>query len=547
MLHIRTGRHTILTLKNERGEVENGTIIILGSSGTGKGILGEALTEEFHKQGYVVLIIADPKNEMEYGYAMFEPISQFHLNYLKSTGKRPERKNVKLYHPFTFRLPRHALPEINFYTFSLKDLGRQEWSLIAETGWDTDNMKLLLNASETISSSDGLYGFVHYLFESVKGRQEGKGVKSDPNRFHLPVTGGTGKSLQDVVNYLKPFEKDYFLAPDNCKLNLDWKEILSDQEHYHFFSSKWLGDDKQREFCVMALFNQVIKHKDACKHPVLFVIPEIRALTPVKAEGYKKFLAQGITRNLSMFRSQGRGMSAILDTQVYTGVEEEVIKSATDVLLGRIMNIRDIDALVKARGYRHDMRDRLAKLGKGLFYLMGKEDIDELGVLMPSHRHCEESYNFFEHYKAEYGDKMKDYSQLIAEMRSMLDSEEEKFKERMKKREKDERERIEAIKKAREEKSAKAKKLDEKIEKATQIKEKVATDLMKLVYETKQANPDMSWRELAAKFNLDHKTAKRYCEKYEKSFSAGQSGTQDFEEQTIQELESGDSPEPNDS
>src|SRR3990167_1308567 len=155
---ITDGSNTYLTLKNEYGDIEESQTAIFARSGYGKGLLSEAIAETFHEAGYLILVLADPKGEIEYGFQMFEPEATYHLNELKKQGYLPERKPVKLYHPFTFNIPKNKkLPEITFFTLSLKDMGRREWSMISESTYDSDAIKLLLHGSDSITNSEGIY------------------------------------------------------------------------------------------------------------------------------------------------------------------------------------------------------------------------------------------------------------------------------------------------------------------------------------------------------------------------------------------------------
>lgn len=510
--------NTYMKMRAEGGKVLNNMVFVVAKSGYGKGTTTESMAEEYHKLGYTVLVLHDPKNQAEWAYAMFEPTEHYHLQELRKVGKPVGAKKVKLYHPFTFGIPKHEIPDIQFFTFSLKDLGRDEWSMLAETDYDTDTIKLLMNASRNISKQDGLYGFLHYLQDYARGKTEGKRMKPDPKNFYLSVAGGTAKSIQDIANYLQPFSHDYFLSPDSSELKLDWKEILNDQEHYHVFLTNWLapGDRKLKEFCVMALFSQIIRNEKFARKPLLIVLPEVRYLIPYNPKGYKLFLGRVIKDHLSTMRSIGRGMSALLDTQVFSDVDESIMNSATITFLGELGGARDVEKIGKALKYKRETQQRLVSMGAGktfmTYMMVGKEDHDTFRFWMPGHRHAEPEYNFFEHYKRERRDDMKVYTDLIKQMESELADEEERFRERAKRREKEERERAEKIRKEREARKSGSDKVEAKLEKAKAIEQKGKAELMRLVYEFRQQNPDMSWRDLGRQFKLDHKTAKKYAE-----------------------------------
>lgn len=493
---------------------------VVHNSGWGKGLAAESLIEEYHRAGYVVMCLADPKKEWEMGYAQFLPKERYHLSHLKKIGKLPEKKQVKLYHPFTFALDQKKYPEINFYTISLKMLGRKEWSMIAETGLESDTIRLLLNASANIGDSDGLYGFLHYLEGIILGKVDSKKTYRDPKNFLLRTRSGTSKGIKDISNYLQPFKKDYFLAPQNSDFNLDWKTILTDQKHYHVFNSYWIKDDKIREFCILYLFNKIIENKAFAKKPILVFIPEIRSLTPFNPEGYKKFLAVGIKENLSMMRSMGKGMSAILDSQVYSDVDEAVRNSATVTMLGELGGIGDAEKVGKALRYAKSLKMQLTKMEYPNSYLLvGDEGLSGFTPWFPSHGHCEPEYSFFEQYNGDEdcSKKVRSYGKLIETMKKQFIKEEEKFKDKIKKQIKEEKEKNEAKRKSEEKKLGIVQKADDKLEKAKKIESQSKRELMRLIYEAKQENPEMSLRDLGKKFSIHHSSIDTYLRQYKKT------------------------------
>lgn len=477
----------------------------------------EGIIEEFHRSGYVVICIADPKDECELAFAQFLPKEKYHLESLKKEGKKPETKKVKIYHPFTYSIPRTHIPNYNFYTFSLKDLGREEWSMIAETSWDTDTIKLLLNASQNVSKDTGLYGFVQYMGDLTNvGKKQN--TRHDPRNFYLNTGSGTAKSIQEISNYLQPFKKHYFLSKDSCPLKLDIRKILQDNENYHVFVTNLIKKDKKiKEFTSLVILNQIIENKDYARKPILIVIPEIRYLTPFKPQGYKLFLANGIKNALSTIRSQGSGMSALLDSQVFHDIDENVSSSATLLLLGEIVSAKDTDRLSKIYSLNKDKKELLLTRNKrNSYFPIGAknwswESENSYRLWFPRHRHCEQEYNFFRTFEKENPEKLKNYSELIKTMAEDMKKEEEKIRDKIRKDEQREKEKIEFLKKEREEKKPKD---DKSISKAKEITKKSKNELMRLVYEEKQRNPDKSIREIGRDFKLNHITVKKYLEKY---------------------------------
>ncbi|MBU0958164.1 MAG: hypothetical protein KKF56_05135 [Nanoarchaeota archaeon] len=511
--------------------------ILVHNSGWGKGLASESIAEELHKLGYIVLVIADPKIELEWGYSMFPADELYHTNELKKQGKIPEGKKVKLYHPFTFSIPNGFLPDMNFFTFSLKDLGRKEWGMLAETSWDTDTVKLLVNTSQNIGKEDGIFGLLHHVQDAVRGKKDKKDIHPDWNNFGLSVKSGTAKSVTEISNYLKPFKRDFFLTKDSCRLKLDWGKILTDPSHYHVFVTNWIEDDKLKEFVVLSLFSQIVKHKNLAKRPLCIIIPEVRKLVPFKPQGYKMFLSEAIKENLSTMRSMGRGMSSILDSQVFSDIDEDVSDSATVTLIGELGGARDVEKLSKARNYKRDIREQLSNMEYQNSFLISagkdiKEDLGAIRLWFPSHMHCEPHYNFFEMYKKYFSEKMVRYTDLISEMKEMYKAEELKFKEKLKRKEKQYKEEKEKEDRIKQDKILAKSGIIEREEKAQEKEDKSKEQIMKLCYDMKQKDASLSYRAIAKEMGIkSHKTVKNYIDKYAEKVEE-ESG-EDFEDNFV--------------
>lgn len=528
-----------LSIKDSDGKVRNQQILIVASSGHGKGLASEAIIEEFHRAGYVILNLADHKDQFELAYAMFKPKEKYHLRNLRIVGKRAETKKVKLYHPFTFRIPtKEKLPDIQFFTFSLKELGNSEWSMLAETSFETDTIRLLKNATQNIGKDDGLYGFLHYVRDIIRGKVEKRKVRYDRKNFFLDVTQGTAKSIQDISAYLQPFRTDYFLSKESSNLKLNWKEILADQQSYHIFSSKWIRDPKLKSFVILALLSKIIENSDYTRHPVLIYIPEVRVLTPYKPEGYKKFLAMEIKDKLSTIRNMGRGMSSLLDAQVYSGIDEDVRDSATTLLLGELGGVDDIKKISQDLSYKREIKDKLSRMPKNNYMIKGKEQTDLWKFYFPAHCHCEPEYNFIEMYRDNFPERMKNYSALVKQMKEELKKEEQRFEDLIKKREKAEKERREREKAEKEAQSGLAKEIEETKKKYAQVKDKSRIEKMKLVYNAFKENPEISYRELGKRFGISHTMIARYIRDYEKILR--EEDKIDYEDKTLLEISSQD-------
>ena len=518
MVEIRnTSSEDLVVIRDKYGKIINEQIFVIARSGWGKEIACEGMAESFWKQGYVVIVIADPKRELEYAFQMFPAMERYHLDNLSRIGKKPEGKPVKVYHPFSFSIPRDTLlPPINFYTLPLKEMIRKDWSLIAETESETESITLLQDASKIISKEDGIYGFVNAVQSLVEGRKNGREKKADPNNFFVKSGAGTQKSISEITNYLRQFKNDYFLSKQTCPLNLNWKELLNDQEHYHVFTSYWIKEEKIRDFCVSTILNGILTNKQYLKKPILLIIPEIKTLVPFRPEGHKKFLANSIKDSLSMTRSSGRGMATISNTQSFSEVDESVRKMATTTWLGEI-NGDDIEKLSKIFSYKREIKDKLKNMEyKNSFFLIGKEDFGTYTIMFSSSANKEPDYNFFEMYRKYFSDKLVKYNDTIDIMKKISEDETEKYREKIKREEKQEKEERDKLAKEKEQNSSIGKEVAKVKTKLNEVKEKSKEEKMIQIYNCKRDYTEASWREIGRKCSVDSKTSKKYFEDYSK-------------------------------
>ena len=524
MLYKNRGDKIELDILDANGRPTNGTILVVAQSGYGKTFLSEKLLECYYNMGYTIICLADPKDEVELGFSMFKAEGE-HLKKLREKGFETEEKPVKIYHPFTFNIPKRKLPEFNLYTLSLKDLGKEEWKLMLEKDYEDDNMRNIVNATQNISNNDGIYSFVNYISERIEGKRIGKMLRPDPNNFWLQATGGTAKTTGDIGNIFQPFKKDYFLAPHNSPLNINWEELINDNKHYHVFTTKWIDDKKLQNFITAVILNKVIKtSKDHAKYPILFYFPDIKNLTPFKPRGDKYFLAQNIKDSLAMTRSSGRGMVSIMDSQNYFGIDEEVRNSATETYFGKLGGLSDVDRISKSRGYSSKIRDMLFKgmenkRGVRGFLKLGKERIT-MFPFFPLSMHKEEYYNFIEMYEKHFPDKMKSYADLVKLMDEKYQNEYKEYQTKSERVEKEEELRLENRQKEKEEaKTLETTKIKENLNK---LKKESTLHKQKEVYDYviakfgSENNKDLKWRQIGRDFGIDVKTAQRYFREYKK-------------------------------
>jgi hypothetical protein len=510
---------TYIDLLNEYGKVLPTQVLFFATSGAGKGLAVENFVEEWRRvtKG-IVLIIADPKNEAEFSFVQYEPMERYHLDKLRRDGKPLAKYSCKLYHPFTFNLPKGFLPDIDFFTVPLKTLTREDWTILSETSYDSESIRLLMTVSQELSRNDGLFSFLHQIQKRVQGKKDKRKAVADPKNFYLSVGGGTSKSITEIAGLLNPFKINYFLRKENCPFKLDWQKILTDNENYHVFLSMWLKDDKLQEFMVLNLLKQIINNRQYAKKPILIVIPELMKLCPRNPQGYKYFLSNAISEALVTIRSMGRGISFCGDSQNWGNTDDKVKGSAGVTFFGQL-STKDQETVCKALNYKRDIREKLAKMDKNSFYKYGQEDYDPMKFWFPGHAHKEPEYNWIEMYSKFFYDKTKRYDELVRILREEFDSEEKEVRLMVEKQIELEEQEDEEKRQEREEKKEKRENPPRKIEKEDKNQDR----LMRLVYEMRNdsslSNKDKSWRKIGEKFEIYHLTAKKYYEKYEKKLS----------------------------
>lgn len=545
-MRIETSDKTYLNIKNEYGQIINQPILVVAKTGGGKGLILEMIGEDYHNNDCVVIAIADPKQNCELAFQMFLPQERYHLDNLKVLGKEPKAKKVKIYHPFTYSIPKGYIPKYNFYTIPIKDLGDGEWSLLAETHAKSDAVTILEKASSEISSEDGIYGFGNKLREIVEANKKNKQKTSKEFSFLGSESGvGTKKDLSKIKGYLSAFEKQGFLSKKNSKFNLNWEKILTDQEHYHVFLTNFIDRTRYRKligFVVLNIIQSIIRNKKLLKKHLVILIPELKNLVPFKPSGFEEFLANAFTQAISTVRSEG--ISVVADTQVIGDIDRRTRDVFKVTLLGEL-TANDIDDVIKKFGLKaSDYKDFLRKPFKRNTFVVAESDsFMPFTFFLPSAMHKEPipgKYNFENMYlrhskKDRVNYPMEKYNSLIKEIRDLERQEKKKFID-LEKKEIEELEK-EAQKKLEEKEAKKSgSTVDKKIEKANEIQIKSKEMLMQLCWEEYQNQGRKSYRKVAEKFKdvgvRTHVTAKKYIDLHEEKLKQDES--KDFADEFIE-------------
>ncbi|MBU1028548.1 MAG: hypothetical protein KKF48_05880 [Nanoarchaeota archaeon] len=506
-----------LTFKDEYGNVNNFSLLLVAKSGEGKGLSEEGVIYRWQKTtNGIVIVLNDPKQTSEFSFAQYEPTEKYHLKELRRDGIKKNKCSVKLYHPFSFSISRRGwIPPIQFYTLSIKDMKKDDWSILAETDDETETIKLLERVSEYIKRDASLWDFLLEVERLTEGKNEkGKKIR-DKKNWGLKGGGGTAKSIKQIGNMLSSFKNHYFLRKDTCELKLNWDKILLDNQNYHVFLTNWIDNPKLRNFLVVCLMGQAIREArrlsdiGKLKKPILFVVPELKDVCPSEAQGSAKFLAKSLSRYLVTIRGVASGMSILGDTQVWSGTHQDIRSGFKETFWGRL-NPEDARIIFKAKSYTSDDRQWFEELEENYcsYIWDGNEDRGVFHFNLPPHMHKEEKYNWIQMYKKYHRDKMVRYDDLVNKMRKEFDKEESVIDKLTEKELKE----LEEQKRKSEE--TKVKKLDkENKEPKETIESRAKEYLFKRAWELKQDG--LSDRKIGNELNVSHKTAKIYYSKYE--------------------------------
>jgi hypothetical protein len=523
------------TLINEYGQILPFHALFNATTGHGKGLTMEFLVEEWKKKtNGVVIYLIDPKDEGEATFCQYLPKEKYHIDRLSRDGMKPEKHNCKVYHPFTFNIPKQYLPPINFFTIPVKSLNKEELGLLAESSWDSASIKLMLRVSQDLGRKSGIMKYLHEIERMTKVKKKNKEPVSDPKNWRLHSGGGSAKDVAEIGNLLSPFKKDYFLSNDLCPHNLNFKEILQDNQNYHIFLTMFLSEGTRKKlkgFIALYLLNKIIENRKYLKKPLLILIPEIKIIAPRNPQGYRFYLSQAFSEALVTVRNKGKGISSIGDTQVWSDTDDK-IKSAFNLTFFGKLNPKDREIVTKACSYGRNEKDLLKDVSeyKCSYICYDKEDEGIFRFFMPRHMHKEINYNWIEMYKEHFPKKTQRYDNLIEEMKNRWNEEDKEIEEMLKKRNQIEKEEIEKEEreKKRKEKEEKNKEKEKKIEESIDvIKEAKQKMCYKIFKDESIPSKEKTYRAIARKiretFNeqtFSHLTAKKYIQEYEKKLNS---------------------------
>ena len=406
--------------------------LINGVPGTAKSVTTESKVEKYHKDGYLIINLLEVKDKFETCFPMFKPQAEWHKFFLKEFDIEPKEKKVKIYHPFTFSIPHKRLPDINFFTFPIKSLNREDISLLLEAHSDTESVKLILNILNELPDDYGFYEFLFELRKVVERSTKINKQETSNNSFGFDIPPkSSATNLGEIYGSLKAFENNFMLSNSKNELNLNVKKIFEDQESYHTLVTKWIGrsfkdntgkevipDNKLKYFAIQKFFRTIINNIDKCDYPICFVVEELRKFTPKErfADNYQNFVAKTLSDEFNIMRN--KNCVIVANTQSLFDVNDSVLSAFNMQYIMQTKAKNDESILQKAYGMSSRLTAEIGSLNKGEFKVNDERNWNYTFVAIPpSHGHKEPHDDFFKLYNQFYPEKLKIYKEIITTMK----------------------------------------------------------------------------------------------------------------------------------
>src|SRR3989344_4673232 len=253
-----------ICIKEKNRTVALHQVLICAKSGHGKSLALERIIYSYWKAGFVIISLNDAKNLLELGFLgmPIELIQDYHKRALKEQNLEPITADIKVFHPFTFNIPKNKIPETNFFTFPITELSDSEIVFLLEDSEDRITREIIANAKNNLSEKDSLWEFIQKI-ELLTKRIQKSGYQEYPNQqlFGLDEPAlGTLKNVDEIARSFNRFQTNLFLMPKNSESNLNIeKELFENQKTIKIFSTRFISDQKTKDFVVLMLLNQIVK------------------------------------------------------------------------------------------------------------------------------------------------------------------------------------------------------------------------------------------------------------------------------------------------
>lgn len=405
--------------------LRDANILITSSSGGGKSVLIKALIESlknYLKQkgsDAVVIYVNDPRKNFEHLYCIGVPSRKYHLDSIRMRGGIPSQQPVKIWTPFSSKIPKKLIPEQNFFTIPI--------------GFSHNCLKLLIEPKE--SREEG----ISHEMSVCESIQENLGKNETLMDFKVKIDRDeniSDKIKKGIRLAIGSLEKDMPITSSSDRRNLDIRKILEDPDHYHFLNLNYMENKKQELFIKQWFIDEILKRRNKAKYKIILVYSEMVKDAPLQATRSNKIFAEAMKESLFTFRGAG---FFITDCQVFTLFQESLRNAFNTQMYGFIDSAEDKKKLADWNNYDAETRKLLFSLRATEFIVKGIEDEGVGRCKMPSHRIWEEGETtdtFMSLCRQYHG--VNKYTQKIDEHQKFINKEQKKWGSHLAKKKKKE-------------------------------------------------------------------------------------------------------------
>jgi hypothetical protein len=392
------------------GEEDN--INVSGASGIGKDLVADRILFDLKTRGWTNIFLPSFKLNFEKFYACFKAEKPYHIKHLKMEGLKPQAMKCKNYHFYCNQFPRTSMPEFNIKTISIKDLDdRLFLYYLSENYGETGYLRLLIDSIKKLKSDEGLYDLIGKVDKSKK--QKG---------FEVNASLGDKRQTSSIVQIFERYRFEPLFFPDNFEHNLNMKEIIYDQEHYHCFSAKYFTDIKTRMFLNLYILLSIIKVKQKYPNspPVAVYLDEVSAYYSANPlYEFQKPLNKIVAETLRLCR--GLGINLIGTCQAIHQIDAGVKGSFNTHILGRMSDLKDLSELAQIVRLNQYERQDILTLKQNRFFVLNLDgDLSScFNTFFAPYAKSERGYSFIDMYRKQYPKKMRNHSQILDEIKGV--------------------------------------------------------------------------------------------------------------------------------
>ena len=346
----------------------------------------------------------------------------------------------------------------------------------------------------------------------------------DPDDLFFPTKSiGSTKTFSLIRDSFRDFRTHFFLQPDDCEFNLDFRKINEDHRTFHLLTTKYISssDKRIKYFAVIDFLIQLMTAIDSgiIKRPVCLKIEEILSLLPPKTENrvpYEEELSKVFLDLLSRIRTK----AYVIATTQYYGKTDDNFKALCNHLFLHKLSREDEKNLRKNYGIPEDDIRFISKLNIGEFVWWDnlkndEEDTSKIKTILPSHAVAEQGDRFYNLFNYYYPDFNNDNYKIYNDMLKQRSEQENVQKERLKKLEKRDKEKKVKQMKAKLSDTSKLKNELHEMKKQRKTQEKM--QLGEKAHSLKVSG--LSWNKIGVELGKDPKTVKTYGLFYAKSIN----------------------------